>query len=94
NDQRKVIYEQRNELMESEDISEIVENIRGDVVENLVDTYIPPKTLDEMWDIEGLEAALDREFGVRLPVRRWLDDDDQLAEAGVRERILSDLKTA
>jgi preprotein translocase subunit SecA len=94
NDQRKVIYEQRNELMETDDVSDIIENIRGDVVEALVDTYIPPKSLDEMWDIPGLEEALKRDFAVDLPIQKWLDEDDQLAEEGVRARIVDELKAA
>ena len=92
NDQRKVVYEQRNELMDTDDISEVITNIRQDVVEALVDTYIPPRSLDETWDIEGLESALERDLAVKLPVQQWLDEDDQLAEAALRSRVLEEVE--
>ncbi len=92
NDQRKVVYEQRNELMETDDISEVITNIRQDVVEALIDTYIPPRSLDETWDVEGLETALERDLAVKLPVQQWLDDDDQLDETGLRARILEEVE--
>ncbi|MDQ2069497.1 preprotein translocase subunit SecA [Natronospira bacteriovora] len=88
NDQRKVIYEQRNELMATDDVSDAVEGIREDVISQTVDTYVPPESIDEMWDIQGLEEALDREFNLKLPIQQWLDEDDQLDEAGMRRRIL------
>ncbi len=88
NDQRKVIYEQRNELMAMDDVSETVDAIRADVVSSVIDTYIPPLSMDEQWDVPGLEEALDREYGVRLDLRGWLQADTSLHEEGLRKRIL------
>ena len=76
NDQRKVIYEQRSELMSADDISENIEDIRFDVVTNIIDTYIAPNSMSEQWDVEGLTHALNKEVNVELPVQDWLDRDD------------------
>ncbi len=92
-DQRRVIYDQRNELMVSDDISEIVETIRVDVLNNLIDDYIPPQSIDEMWDVPGLEDALEREFGLKLPVQSWLDQDTQLHEEILRQKIQDEMIT-
>ncbi len=88
NDQRSVVYEQRNELMETDDISDIVEAIREDVVGSLVSQYIPPGTLDEQWDIPGLEEAMMQEYGLEMPIAQWLDEDDDLHEETLRDRII------
>ncbi len=88
NDQRKVIYAQRKELLEAEDISETIQDIRYDVVNGLIDAYIPPQSIDEQWDVPGLEQALENEFGLKLPLQKWLDEDAQLDEEGLRKRIL------
>ncbi len=88
NDQRKVIYAQRKELLEADDISETIRDIRDDVVNSLIDTYIPPQSIDEQWDVPGLEQALEKEFALKLPLQKWLDEDPQLDEEGLRKRIL------
>ena len=87
NDQRKVIYEQRNEIMSSDDVSETIQAIRADVVNGLIDTYVPPQSLEDQWDIPGLEEALEQ-FGLQLPVKQWLEDDHDLHEETLRQRIL------
>ncbi len=87
NDQRKVIYEQRNDLLDATDISDTIQAIREDVVENVISNYIPPQSLDEMWDIPGLEQRLQADFGVELPIAQWLKDDSKLFEEKLRERI-------
>ncbi|GAB4358155.1 MAG: preprotein translocase subunit SecA [Gammaproteobacteria bacterium] len=92
NDQRKVIYEQRNELMAADDISETIRNIRWDVVNSVIDQYIPPGSLDEQWDVKGLEEAIAGEFGVVMPLQQWLDEDDSLHEETLREKIVSTLE--
>jgi len=92
NDQRKVIYTQRNELMESDDISEIISGLRDESVNGLIDTFIPPQSLDELWNIAGLEKALEDSYLVKLPVQQWLDDDDDLHEAPLRERIVEEIE--
>ena len=87
NDQRQVIYEQRDELMATDDVSEQVEGIREDVVNQVIDEYMPPETMEEQWDIAGLTRAIANEFNTEVPVQQWLDEDDELDEQGVRERI-------
>jgi preprotein translocase subunit SecA len=94
NDQRKVIYEQRNELLNEGDISDTIEAIRLDVVNGLMDQYIPPQSLEEMWDIAGLEQRFKSEFLINMPVQEWLDADDKLFEEKVRERILEEVSIA
>ncbi|WP_036247810.1 preprotein translocase subunit SecA [Methylobacter sp. BBA5.1] len=92
NDQRKVIYEQRNELMAAENVSDIISAIRRDVVNNVITQYIPPKTMEEQWDIEGLEDHLRQEFNVEIPVGKMLDEDHSLQEEGLRNRIVEILE--
>ncbi len=91
NDQRKVVYQQRNEMMQETDLSEVVESIREDVVENMVTTYVPAGTLEEQWDIDGLEKALEDETGNRFDIRQWLEDDDELNEYNMAERVIKEL---
>jgi preprotein translocase subunit SecA len=91
NDQRKVIYTQRNEMMAAEDLSEIVINIREDVVNDIVSEYIPHGSLDEQWDLDGLQEAINHEFGQDMPVAQWMDEDADLNEDGLRDRILQTL---
>jgi preprotein translocase subunit SecA len=87
NDQRKVVYEQRNELMESESIEETIHAIREDVLTELIDAYIRPQSVEELWNIKGLEAAIARKFGAELPIAQWLQEDDTLFEESLREKI-------
>ena len=94
NDQRKVVYEQRNELLDEGDISETITVIREDVIERVINEYIPPGSLIEMWDVPGLEERLRADFAVDLPVRKWLDEDAKMHEEILRERILESLVTA
>jgi preprotein translocase subunit SecA len=89
NDQRQVVYAQRNDLLEAEDISETIEAIRIDVVNEAVSDFIPPLSVEEQWDIAGLERHLPAEFAVTAPVQQWLDEDDDLHEEGLREKILN-----
>ncbi len=91
NDQRKVIYEQRNELMSTEDISDLIVDIRADVLNAFIDTYIPPESIEEQWDVSGLEEALRQEFLLDLPIEHWLAEDDNLHEEPLRERILQEM---
>ncbi len=92
NDQRKVIYAQRNELMEADDISDSIRSMRVDVVNNVVSEFIPPGSLEEQWDVEGLERAIEQEFGSKMPIREWLEADAELHEETLRERILGRLE--
>jgi preprotein translocase subunit SecA len=91
NDQRKVIYEQRNELMAQSDISDVIAAIRVDVVNEVIDEYIPRQSIEEQWDVSALVERLDDEFGAQLELQRWLDEDDKLDEEGLRRRIIDEL---
>ena len=94
NDQRSVVYEQRNELMETDDITDIIDAVREDVVNSLIDGYIAPGSMDEQWDIPGLEEALVQEYGLELPLAKWLEEDHELHEETLRERILESMVAA
>jgi preprotein translocase subunit SecA len=87
NDQRTIIYRQRNELMASEDVSELLTDMRSEVVEQLVDDHVPPQSIPEQWDISGLEQAIETQFGSTLDVQQWLDADDQLYEEQLKVKI-------
>lgn len=91
NDQRKVIYEQRNELLDEGDIKDTVEVIRTDVLEAVIDQYIPRESLEEMWEVPELEERLKSEFSLDLPIQKWLEEDDKLYEEKLRERIHEEL---
>ncbi|MAV30721.1 MAG: preprotein translocase subunit SecA [Cycloclasticus sp.] len=88
NDQRRVIYDQRNEIMEASNIADTIVSIREDVINQLIDLYIPPQSLDDLWDIAGLQAALEDEFNCSLNIQELLDNDDNLHEEGIRELVL------
>ncbi|MCG9596546.1 preprotein translocase subunit SecA [Vibrio sp. Isolate25] len=88
NDQRKVVYELRDELMVVEDISEMIEQNRADVLTAVIDEYIPPQSLEDMWDVEGLQERLKNDFDLDAPVKQWLEEDDKLYEEALREKIL------
>lgn len=87
NDQRRVIYTQRNELMEADDVGETIADIREEVFVDLINQHIPPESVEDMWDPEGLEKVLEGDFGLDMPIRQWLDEDDDLDETGLRQRI-------
>ena len=88
NDQRRAIYTQRNELLDVADVSETIDSIRQDVFTSMIDNYIPPQSLEEMLDIEGLTACLQNDFDLNLPIKEWLDKEPELHEETLRERIL------
>jgi len=94
NDQRQVIYEQRNELMDEADIAEVIKNIRTDVVTGLINQHIPQESLEEMWDIPGLEERLKGELTLELPLAQWLKEDSKLHEETLREKILATVESA
>jgi len=87
NDQRTIIYRQRNELMASDDISELIKEMRTEVVGQIVDDYIPPQSVPEQWDVEGLQQAIDTEFATHQNIQQWLDEDDQLYEEQLKLKI-------
>lgn len=87
NDQRKVIYSQRNEIMTETDVSETIEAIRDDVIDEIFGNYIVHGSLEEQWNLTGLEAAIEDEFGISMPLQKWLDEDDSLYEDTLKQRI-------
>ncbi len=87
NDQRKVIYQERSELMAAEDVSMMVQEMRADAINNVLDESIPPDSIEDMWDVPAAEQALEREFGIRLPLASWLEDG-KLDETGLRQRAI------
>lgn len=92
NEQRKVIYRQRDELLSAENISDTIVTIREHVIQNAIDAFIPPQSLEEQWDIAGLERQLEMDFNLRLPIKKWLENEEGLHEEKLRQRIQSALK--
>ena len=91
NDQRSVVYEQRNELLDEGDISETITAIREDVVNAVIDEYVPPQSLAELWDLKSLEERLRADFHIELPLQQWLEDEEHFHEEVLRERVLEEL---
>ncbi len=94
NEQRQIVYRQRVDLLESNAVSETIEAIRSDVVHEVIDEYMPPKSFAEQWDVTGLEKRLTVDFAVELPLQQWLDDDDQLYEDPLRKKIIGEIAAA
>ena len=94
NEQRKLVYSERNELMSTEDISENIEDMREEVVEQVIDRSIPNQSLPEQWNVEQLEDDLRLEFGIEVPVEQWLTDDKSLYEETLRDRIVETVEQA
>ena len=92
NDQRQVIYQQRNDLMGTVDLSDTIRALREEVVEDLISDHVPPQSIDDQWDIDGLEQALATEFDSTQPVSQWLAADDELNEDTLRGRIHSQIE--
>ena len=92
NDQRKVIYEQRNDLMSADDVTANIKGIRHDIVNELIDTYIPRQSFDEDWDVAGLTDTIEHEFGLRLDLQNWLDEDASLHEESLRARVVESIE--
>ncbi len=90
NDQRRVIYAQRFELLSSDDLSPAITAIRADVVSTLLDSFIPPNSLEEQWDIAGLESRLQQEFNLPIDIQKWLKEDESLHEEILRKRVLDE----
>jgi preprotein translocase subunit SecA len=88
NDQRRVVYEQRSELLTADDISDTIDALLRDVVSGAIGRYIPPGSVEDEWDVPGLTASLASEFGLELPIQEWLDNEDDLHEEPLRERIV------
>ena len=87
NEQRKIIYSQRDEVLVEPSLQDYLEEMHREVVKGLIETYIPPESIHDQWDIPGLEQALSAEFSLDLPITQWLDQDRRLDEEGLVERI-------
>ncbi len=94
NDQRKVIYQQRTELMGAEDISDSITGIRAEVVNDLMDAYVPRESPEEEWNLDGLAEAIELDFNVSVEPRKWLEADHGIAEAGLRTRVVQAIEAA
>ena len=94
NDQRKVVYHQRNELMEADDIQESIKSIREEVVEMTVDQFIPPESHEDNWDPEGLMNALEKDYLLPLKISQWIKQDSQLNSDNIRDRCIEKVQSA
>ncbi|MGH8676828.1 MAG: preprotein translocase subunit SecA, partial [Burkholderiales bacterium] len=90
NDQRKVTYQQRNELLQATDVSETIRSMREGTIESIVTQYVAPESVEEQWDVPGLETALESELSLQLPLRQWLHDDDKLDAESLRARVVEE----
>jgi preprotein translocase subunit SecA len=89
NDQRKVIYQERNELLVAENIADTIHAMRVDVINTMIDQHIAPGSMEEQWDVEGAEKALEAELALQLPLAQWLKEDEKLDEQGLREKAVA-----
>ena len=89
NDQRKVIYEQRNELLDSDQTAETISAMRVDVLRNLSQSYIPQGSMEDMWDIPSLEKVLFSDYGLSLSIKGWVEKEPQIAIEEIYERVIS-----
>ena len=88
NEQRKVIYKQRDELLAESNLQAAIEAMHYDVYNALIDQFVPPGSIDDQWDIDGLEDELESEFRIHMPINDWLDADRRLDEEGLRQKII------
>jgi preprotein translocase subunit SecA len=94
NDQRQIIYHQRNELLDADSIRETITAVREEVVDDVANRFIPPQSIEDQWDIPGLEKQIETDFGLRLPIAKWLEEDTRLHEETLRKKILSEVQGA
>ncbi|WP_028080055.1 preprotein translocase subunit SecA [Solimonas soli] len=94
NDQRKAVYELRDQIMAAERVTDMVDTIRPDVVSAVIDAHIPPQSIEDQWDVEGLQEAFRRDFALDLPIKKWLDEERDLNEKSLRARLLDQVRGA
>ena len=94
NDQRRIIYRQRDALLGEEEVGDTITQIRADVVNEAIDSFIPPMSVEEQWDVPGLERQLEAEFAVTLPLQAWLEESSDLHEESLRDRIVEEVQAA
>lgn len=94
NDQRKVIYQQRNELLEAQDMTELMSSLRNGMFEDIVRTYVPAESLEEQWDLKSLQSVLANEWALDIPLLKMLEDDANLTDDDILERVLAEANAA
>lgn len=94
NEQRQIIYHQRNELLDADSIRDTITAIRAEVVEDMINVSIPPQSIEDQWDVPGLEKQIESDFGLRLPISKWLEEDNHLHEETLRKKILDEIQGA
>ncbi len=94
NDQRQIIYHQRNELLDADSIRDTITAVREEVVDDLVSEFIPPQSIEDQWNISGLEKQIESDYGLRLPIAKWLEEDTRLHEETLRKKILAEIQGA
>ncbi len=94
NDQRTVIYRQRNDLIDADDITDMIEPMRREVVGNIVDTHMPPESVEDMWSLDDMEHEFSSEFGVSIEIKEWLAADHALNAEAVKNRALGEIEEA
>ncbi|AWA47138.1 preprotein translocase subunit SecA [Acinetobacter junii] len=87
NEQRKIIYSQRDEILAESTLQDYIEEMHKEVMKGVIANFIPPESIHDQWDISGLETALRTDLGIELPVQQWLDQDRRLDEEGLIARI-------
>ena len=93
NEQRKIIYSQRDDILAESTLQDYIEEMHREVVTGMIANYIPPESIHDQWDIEGLERALRDDLGIELPINQWLEDDRRLDEEALVERIADEIVT-
>ena len=91
NDQRKVVYEMRTDLMEAEDVADWIVGLREEVLDGLADEHIPPESVEEQWDVPGLVKTLESDFAAPLDIEKWLEEDDSLDPEGIKQRVIEEV---
>lgn len=94
NDQRQIIYHQRNELLEADNIRDTITAIRSDVVNDMIDGFIPPQSIEDQWNIPGLEKQIEMDYGLHLTIAKWLEEDTHLHEDTLREKIRNEIQAS
>ncbi len=94
NDQRQIIYNQRNELLDADNIRDTITAIRADVVEDMLLAHIPMQSIEDQWDIAGLEKQIEMDFGLQIPIAKWLEEDTRLHEESLRKKVVAEIQAA
>src|SRR5690606_33409222 len=91
NEQRKIIYSQRDEILAANSLQDYIEEMHREVIQGVIANYVPPESIHDQWDIDGLEQALREDLALDLPINQWLEEDRRLDEEGLVERISDEL---